>query len=136
MPNEQDIPRIIRHCWTTGIYHLQLKMLDCVGNWGGRWKEDRCMSDAARKEVAHTLSAIDTSDIMLSTQLVETMIVYDLIEPLVNEDEAGRQIAEIVANPNDPEAQKAAYGAEVPPCCCRRVELLQSTAQSGEMLRS
>jgi len=111
MPNEEDIPPIVRHCWSTGIYHLQLKMLDCVGNWGGRWGRDRSMSASTRQAVAEILSSLTTSNVMLSTQLVETMMVYDLIEPPVGMSEAEGQLKEILARPEDPEAQRAAHGA-------------------------
>lgn len=111
MPNEKDMAKIVRHCWDTGIYHIRLKMLDCVGNWGGRWSDDVRMSEETHNEVAETLSNLNTSNVMLNTQLIETMMVYDLIEPPVDAGQLEQQLADIVAYPNDPESQKAADGA-------------------------
>lgn len=108
IPEERDIAEIVRYCWNSGIYHLRLKMLDCVGNWGGRWSEDGHLSEGSRKEVAEALSNLETSNVMLSTQLVETMMVYDLIEPPVDVQQLDQQLADIVAHPDDPEAQSAA----------------------------
>lgn len=110
IPNEKEIAEVVRHCWNSGIYHLRLKMLDCVGNWGGRWSDEGRLSEGARQEVADALSRLETSNVMLSTQLVETMMVYDLIESPVDPQQLGQQLAELVARPRDPEAQSAACG--------------------------
>jgi hypothetical protein len=80
-------------------------MLDCVMSW-----HNLPMSDATRRDIAETLTSFRTSNLMLSSQLVETMMAYDLIEPPVNSEELSRELAEIISRPDDPVAQQSAHG--------------------------
>ena len=55
------------------------------------------------------LDGLDTKNVMLSSQLVETLYSYDLIEPPDDEDSVLARIAAVLANPEDEDARQWAY---------------------------
>src|SRR5262249_16721128 len=71
---ERSIPTLLRHCWRLGVYNLQLEVLHRVMLWGGRSSLDDQMSGDVRDEIVGALSEFETSNVFLSTQLVETMM--------------------------------------------------------------
>jgi hypothetical protein len=106
---EEQLPRLFRHCWNSGIYHLQLRVLDRVGAWGGWMWRDHGLREETRNELADILSGLQTSNIMLSTQLVETLMAFDLVESPVSSDDVAQQLRSILEHPDDAAEQQQAY---------------------------
>ena len=57
IPYDQDVAMFILNCWNSGVYNLQLKMLDCVLTW-----RSLPMSDETRTAISDALSNIRTSN--------------------------------------------------------------------------
>ncbi len=104
LPECCDVARLINYCWNAGSYHRRLKILDCALYW-----RDGDMSDATTRAITDTLSNLRTTDPILRTQLFETMLAYDLVEPPITKEQVERDIAETLTQPDDPEAQESAY---------------------------
>jgi hypothetical protein len=101
----QDIiPSLLEHCWRTGVYHLILVALERVRGWA------RSVSDPVSERIKGLLSGFHSSNIFLSTTIIEAMCAYGMVESPVDNAEACREIAEILSSPDSAEANEAAYG--------------------------
>jgi DNA replication protein DnaC len=94
---------LIRVCWESNIYHLQLEMLIVIQLFRNK------MSDALLEEVKSMLSNLHTNNLMLSTQLVQTCFVYDLVDSPIGVDEVGEEIKAILQSPDCSETWINAY---------------------------
>ncbi len=99
------VPRLVRHCWESRVDHLRLEALqyaeECAASLEG----------AAREEMIDFLSSLPTTNVFLNTSIIEAMIVYELVEPIVSADHVAAQLEEILRSPDDPKAQQRANGA-------------------------
>jgi len=103
------VPRLLRTCWRTGIYHLRLDALQMA-----QWHATKLSGGAggAREEVESFLSALHPSDIFLSTALVETLGAFGMLQPLIAAADAAEDLAAILGgSPEDAAMQERAYSA-------------------------
>jgi hypothetical protein len=96
--------RVLRLCWDSHAYHLRLDALMMIQSFAAASR-----GQVVREAIVVVLDGLDTANIMLSSQLVETLYSYDLIEPPDNEDSVLARIAAVLADPDDPEARQWAY---------------------------
>jgi hypothetical protein len=96
--------RVLRLCWDSRAYHLRLDALMMIQSFAAATH-----GQAVRQEIVDVLDGLDTKNVMLSSQLVETLYSYDLIEPPDDEDSVLARIAAILANPEDEESRSWAY---------------------------
>jgi hypothetical protein len=99
------VPRLLRRCWQTGIYHLRLDALQ-VAEWNGR-----ILTGPAREAVQEFLGTVHPKNLGLSTALVETLLAYDMVQSPVSAEDIARELAEILTSPDDPQSQERAYHA-------------------------
>jgi len=96
--------RVLQLCWDSWAYHLRLDALMMIQSFAAVTRDQ-----AVRQEIVDVLDGLDTQNVMLSSQLVETLYSYDLIEPPDDEDSVLARIAAILANPQDEESRQWAY---------------------------
>ncbi|MFD6756154.1 NERD domain-containing protein [Micromonospora gifhornensis] len=97
--------RLLRLCWDSTAYHLQLDGLDTIRSFAATTE-----GHPIRKEIVSFLEGLNTENIFLSTQLVETMYSYDMVEPQVDDSYVREQIAEILRTGFTPENGELANG--------------------------
>ena len=97
------VPRLLRNCWRTGIYHLRLEALQMA-----QWNASN-LSGKVREEVESFIGTLQTSDIFLNTSIVDTLGAFGMLEPPVAADEVARDLAAILGGSEDPDLQKWAY---------------------------
>lgn len=102
---EDAIPDLLQHCWDSGVYHLRLKILDRTRAWANR------VDEAVHERTTEVLDCLETSNLFLSTSLIEAMFAYGMVESPVSESDAARELREILAAPDSEIAQRAASGA-------------------------
>ena len=96
--------RVLRLCWNGRAYHLRLDALMMIQSFAAATR-----GQAVRHEVIETLEGLDTQNVMISSQLVETLYSYGLIEPPDDEESVLARIAAILADPENEEARTWAY---------------------------
>jgi hypothetical protein len=96
--------RVLQLCWDSRAYHLRLDALMMIKSFAAATR-----GQAVRQEIVDILDGLATKNIMLSSQLAETLYSYDLIEPPDDEDSVLARIAAVLANPEDPESRSWAY---------------------------
>ncbi|NYF58812.1 NERD domain-containing protein [Micromonospora purpureochromogenes] len=96
---------MLRLCWESDAYHLQLAGLDTIRSLAAATE-----GHPIRSEIVSFLESLSTDNIFLSTQLVETMYSYDMIEPQTDDTHIRRQIAEILQGGFTPENGELAHG--------------------------
>ncbi|MDF0676341.1 MAG: NERD domain-containing protein [Nitrospira sp.] len=99
------LPKLLRLSWCTELYHLQLQALQFVQG---------CAHETIgplRDEIVEVLSGFETNNLFLNTQLVETSMAYDLIEPTVDAESAAKEIDEIITAVDTQQAREWAYSA-------------------------
>ncbi|MEL7499068.1 MAG: hypothetical protein AAFN77_15785 [Planctomycetota bacterium] len=107
---QKQLPSLLRHCWNSGIYHLQLKILRRIASWGAlRWRSGDCETDGSWAEVVETLQGLQTMNAFVSTELVETLAAFDLLESPFDSNEIIREIHSLLANFDSKEARAQAY---------------------------
>lgn len=99
-------PRVLRLCWDSGAYHVRLEGLMMIQSLASAVDGH----DRLRAEIVDTLETLQTSNIMLSTQLVEALYSYDLIEPATENGYVITQIRDILRDPSTDEHRTLAYG--------------------------
>ncbi|GIW88261.1 MAG: hypothetical protein KatS3mg108_2585 [Isosphaeraceae bacterium] len=99
-----SVPSLVRACWETRIYHLRLEALDLAG------VASRSLEGAPREEMIELLGSLSTSNVMLSTSIVDAMMGYEMLGPIIGGDQAAAEIAQILQTPDDSEALQRAYG--------------------------
>jgi hypothetical protein len=104
LPEFCDAANVINHSWNLGLYHLRLKILDCVLYW-----RNSNLSEATISTIADALSNLRTADPVVRTVWFETMLAYELVEPPITVEQVQKDIAEVIAQPDDTEAQQSAY---------------------------
>lgn len=99
------LPKLLRLSWCTGLYHLQLQALQLVQGYAHE------ITGPLRDEIVEVLSGFETNNLFLNTQLVETSMAYDLIEPTVDAESAAKEIYEIITAVDTQQAREWAYSA-------------------------
>ncbi|GAA1749055.1 hypothetical protein [Streptomonospora arabica] len=96
------VPDLLAKAWASGAYHLRLQGLETA-------MSVRSLADAATiARIVEHLDSMTPDNIWLSTQLVDVLNVYDLIESPYAPEDVASQIAEVLANPDHPSAQSRA----------------------------
>ena len=99
------LPKLLKLSWGTGLYHLRLEILQLVGGYADR------MTAPLRDEIVEVLSELKTNNIFLNTQLIETSMAYDLIEPAIDAEGAAQEIDGIIRTDDTQETREWAYSA-------------------------
>jgi len=97
------LAKFLDRCWRSGPGHLRHACLFMLYSYVGVLQGEEL---AAVKAV---LSSFETKDIWLSTDLVENLAAFDLLEPCVDRDDAAKGIRELLADPTQAEANARAY---------------------------
>ncbi len=100
-----NLPRLLRLSWGTGLYHLRLEVLQLVQGYA------HTVTGPLRDEIVEVLSDFETNNLFLNTQLVETSMAYNLIEPVIDATSASLEIDEIIRADDTPETREWAYSA-------------------------
>jgi hypothetical protein len=95
----------LRLCWESGAYHLQLDGLETVQSFAAATE-----GQAIRQQIVSLLEGLTTDNIFLSSQLVDTMYSYDIIELQTDDSFVRTQIADILQSGFSPESGMLAYG--------------------------
>ena len=91
--------------WQAGGYHLRLKALDTVVRVGRR------LDDQTRARLVEVLESFDvSSNIALSSLLVDALAACDAIEPMRTLDQIRGEIETVLAQPDNPDAWTLASG--------------------------
>jgi hypothetical protein len=98
-----QIPKILRLSWDSGLYHLRLEALELVASYAYR------ITDSVKYQIIDALSSMQTNNIFLNTQLVETSIRYGLFEPAANDESAVKEIYGIIRSEDSAEIREWAY---------------------------
>ena len=96
--------RVLRFCWDSRAYHLRLDALMMIQSFAAASRDQ-----VVRQEIVEVLEGLDTKNMMLSSQLAETLYSYDLIEPSDDEDSVLTRIAAVLRDPEDEESRQWAY---------------------------
>jgi hypothetical protein len=96
--------RVLQLAWSSCAYHLRLNALLMIQSFAAATR-----GQAVRQQIIEVLEGLDAKNVMLSSQLVETLYSYDLISPSGDEDSVLARIAAILGNPEDEEARQWAY---------------------------
>ena len=96
--------RVLRFCWDSRAYHLRLDALMMIQSFAAASRDQ-----VVRQEIVEVLEGLDTKNMMLSSQLAETLYSYDLIEPSDDEDSVLTRIAAVLRDPEDQESRQWAY---------------------------
>jgi energy-coupling factor transporter ATP-binding protein EcfA2 len=99
------LPRLLRACWKTRIYHLRLEVLQVAQYNASR------LAPEVREEVESVLGTLNSSHMFLSTAIVDAQLAYDMLQPLVEADDVARELADILQTPEEPSACSRAYHA-------------------------
>jgi hypothetical protein len=98
------ILELLRSCWETGIYNLRLEALHTA-------HAVACaLDEQCRTEVGEFLSSLTPANPWLSGALVDALVTYGLVESPVADNQATREIRELLCNPDRDESRKRAYG--------------------------
>ena len=97
------LPELFRSCWGTRIYHLQLEALQLLQSYAS------VLEGQGRAKIENILTSLNSRHLGISSQLVETMSRYNLVESPVSSLDAEKEIAEILGSPNDQFSQERAY---------------------------
>jgi hypothetical protein len=105
-PSLSDIvPRLVRSCWESRVYHLRLEGLEYAAACSSY------LEGAPREELIEFLGSLPSTNVFLNSAIIDAMMSYDLVEPIVSAEHAARELQELLELPNDPEAQQRANGA-------------------------
>ena len=96
--------RVLRLCWASAAYHLRLDGLQMIQSFAAEVRGQPVCED-----IVGVLEELNTKNVMLSSQLVETLYSYDLIEPQDDNDFVQSQIEEIFRSPEADESRQWAY---------------------------
>ncbi|WP_139077091.1 hypothetical protein [Candidatus Nitrospira nitrificans] len=64
-----------------------------------------------RDEIVEVLSGFETNNLFLNTQLVETRMAYDLLEPAIDAESVTKEIESIIEGEDSQEIREWAYSA-------------------------
>lgn len=100
-----ELPSLVQMAWQAGGYHLRLKALDAVVRAGRR------LDDQTRARLVEVLESFDvSSNINLSSVLVDALAACDAIEPMRTLDQIRGEIETVLAQPDSPDAWTLASG--------------------------
>ncbi|WP_419848635.1 hypothetical protein [Candidatus Poriferisocius sp.] len=104
-PTDQAVfASLLRRAWDAGGSPLQLKALHTatdLGRHGGT-------QDPHRSEIVDVLRSIDTSNLILSTSLLEALAEFDEIESETTVEQVHDRIRQTISRPEDMESCRAA----------------------------
>jgi hypothetical protein len=100
-----ELPSLVQTAWQAGGYHLRLKALDTVVRAGRR------LDNQTRAPLVDVLYSFDvSSNIALSTVLVDALAACDAIEPMRTLDQIRAEVEAVLAQPDSPDAWALASG--------------------------
>ena len=97
------LPELVAAAWSAGGYHLRLQALDTARIVSSFLGEE----DAAR--VVAVLEGLSTTNLGLSTSLVDALAAYGAIQPMNDLEHIRAEIAGVLCRPEDPDAWKEAH---------------------------
>ncbi|CUS33874.1 hypothetical protein COMA2_140120 [Candidatus Nitrospira nitrificans] len=100
-----QLPKLLRLSWDTGLYHLGLETLQLVQGYAHK------VTGPLRDEIVEVLSGFETNNLFLNTQLVETRMAYDLLEPAIDAESVTKEIESIIEGEDSQEIREWAYSA-------------------------
>lgn len=96
-----ELPRLLRRCWGTGIYHLRLQALDAA-----RDATFHNMDTALRDKIIEVIQSLDwEKNILLSTAILEVLSAYGAIETGITVDDAMEEIHRVLRPPANMEKE-------------------------------
>jgi hypothetical protein len=99
------VPQLVRLCWDSRIYHLRLEALEFAAACA------TSLEGSPREEMIELLNSLPNTHVFLNTSIIDAMMAYELLEPIVSADHVAAELEEILRFPDDPEAQQRANGA-------------------------
>jgi hypothetical protein len=99
-----SLPALVRAGWSARGYHLQLQVLMAAETGA------QLLNAEQRSQMVEVLETFETSNIMLSTQLVETLAAYDMITAISTLEDIKAHIDAVLAAPDDAQATGVAQG--------------------------
>jgi hypothetical protein len=100
--DRRHLAPLVERAWQAGGYHLRLEALHTA------FISERYLEPEQRAAVAEVLQGFETENIFLSTELVDALTAYDLIETGRTLNDIFEEIDGVLARPDDPEAWQAA----------------------------
>jgi hypothetical protein len=97
------LPRLIRKCWKTAIYHLRAAALQ-MAEWNAA-----TVQGEARDEIKAVIGALHSRNALLSTRIVDAMLRYDMVEPFISPDGVAQDLHQILRSPEDPTCRELAH---------------------------
>lgn len=103
----RHLPSVLRLCWDSNAYHLRLAALMAVERFASRLD-----GHPLRDRIVEILDEFgnDRLDLGVSTQLVDTMHVYDMLEPSTQIDQVRSEVEEVLRGEWTREQCERAYG--------------------------
>jgi hypothetical protein len=98
------VPRLLRVCWASGVYHVMLDSLAMTRSFASA-----AQGSAVHDEIVEVLGEIRSDNWALSTMLVEALYSYGLVESPYDEDFVRGQVGEVLSRPQDQDARELAY---------------------------
>ncbi|MBB2742901.1 UNVERIFIED_ORG: hypothetical protein FHR35_002723 [Microbispora rosea subsp. rosea] len=98
-------PRLLQLTWESQVYHVQLEGLQAV-----QMLARRVEGSAVNAQIVDTLETMHTDDVMISSQLIETLFAYGLIDSPGDVAYIQEQIADILQGVGTAEECQLAYG--------------------------
>lgn len=89
----QSLPELVKAGWSAGGYHLQLRVLMAAESAA------RTLNADEHQRMAAVLETLEAKDILLSTQLVETLAAYDMISTSTTLQDIQNEIEELLSAP-------------------------------------
>jgi hypothetical protein len=99
------LPKLLRLSWDTGIYHVSLETLQLVQGYAHK------MTAPLRDEIVQVLTGLEANNVFLNTQLIETSMAYDLIEPMIDAEGVAEEIQGIIRAEDTSDTRESAYSA-------------------------
>ncbi|GAA3240745.1 NERD domain-containing protein [Nonomuraea helvata] len=97
-------PHLMRLAWESGAYHVRLEGLQTIQSFARLIEEH-----PVHQEIVDVLNTMHTDHFMLSSQLVETLDAYGLIEYPGDTSQITSAIDRILLDPTNQENARAAY---------------------------
>lgn len=96
--------RMFRLCWASAAYHVRLEGLQMLQSFAAETS-----GQPVRDEIIRVLDECNTDNVMLSSQLVETLDSYGLLQAPDDADNVKARIITVLANSEADESRQWAY---------------------------
>jgi hypothetical protein len=97
------VPELLRTCWATGLGQARVDALLVAQSSAS------VLPESARQQVQYVLGGLDSRNPFLSTFIMEAQLPYGMVESPVPHEQAAREIAEVLAAPENADSCEAAY---------------------------